>query len=126
MKNLILDQALNKPDYYLIAKLPIIINNEIHLIPISQIVKIEADGNYSKLYVFNGNSNLLNKSLLHFEQTLPKSFLRIHDKHIVNVNFIEKIICNNHWIVQLQNNEILNVSDSKKDILIARLGLKTI
>ncbi len=126
MKNLILDQALTKPDYYLIAKLPIIINNEIHLIPISQILKIEADGNYSKLYVSNGNSNLLNKSLLHFEQTLPKSFLRIHDKHIVNVNFIEKIICNNHWIVQLQNKDKLNVSDSKKDILIARLGLKTI
>jgi two-component system LytT family response regulator len=68
----------------------------------------------------------LNKSLLHFEQTLPKSFLRIHDKHIVNINFIEKIICNNHWIVQLQNKEKLNVSDSKKAILIARLGLKTI
>jgi two-component system LytT family response regulator len=126
MKNLILDEALTKPDYYLIAKLPINVKNEIQLIPISQIIKIEADGNYCRLYISIGNSNLLNKSLLHFEQTLPKSFLRIHDKHIVNINFIEKIICNNHWIVQLQNKEKLNVSDSKKAILIARLGLKTI
>jgi hypothetical protein len=59
MKNLILDETLTKPDYYLIAKLPIIINNEIQLIPISQIVKIEADGNYSRIYLSNCSSNLL-------------------------------------------------------------------
>lgn len=59
MKNLILDEALTKPDYYLIAKLPINVKNEIQLIPISQIIKIEADGNYCRLYISIGNSNLL-------------------------------------------------------------------
>lgn len=70
-------------------------NDELHFLTPDKIVYCEADGAYSKVYL----SGILNEfkivtmHLKKLEQVLPQEyFYRIHDGHIVNINFIDHII----------------------------------
>ncbi|MCF8253066.1 MAG: LytTR family transcriptional regulator [Bacteroidia bacterium] len=61
-----------------------------------------------------------------YEKILPPhSFLRIHNKFIVNLNQIQYIKRDNHWHVQLHDKSVLKLSDEKREILLQKLGLKT-
>jgi DNA-binding LytR/AlgR family response regulator len=51
------------------------------------------------------------------------SFVRIHNKHIVNVTFIHKILLSKHWSVQLLNKTVLGVSDERRKALLSAMGL---
>jgi len=123
MKDLIINSKANKADYYLISKLPIVVKNEILLIPLSSILRMEADGSCTKIYTNNNKMFTVTKILAYFEKTLPYSFLRVHDKYIININFAEKIICEHHWSIELSDKTIIRISDNKKDLLISALGL---
>ncbi|SHG16288.1 LytR/AlgR family response regulator transcription factor [Flagellimonas flava] len=72
-------------------KLQIQEGSTLHHIPIKEIIWIEADGYYCKLYKLNGKSVLLRKLLKEFEIILPKTnFKRINRSSIINTSFIEK------------------------------------
>jgi two-component system LytT family response regulator len=123
MKDLIVNSKANKADYYLISKLPIVVKNEILLIPLSSILRMEADGSCTKIYTNSNKMFTVTKILAHYEKTLPNSFLRVHDKFIININFVEKIICEHHWSIELSDKTIIRISDTKKDLLVSALGL---
>lgn len=56
----------------------------------SQIVRIEASINYSKVYFTTHPPLLVAKALQWFEsQLLPAGFVRVHRSHLVNPAFVE-------------------------------------
>lgn len=64
---------------------------EVQVIPISELVCIEAQDDYVMIYTENKN-HLKLASLRSIEESLPKSeFVRVHRSYIVNVNAISKI-----------------------------------
>ena len=60
------------------------------IIDIDDIVALEADGAYSKIYLKNSNPITTSKNLKYFEDVLPKniSFFRSHRAWIINLDFI--------------------------------------
>lgn len=62
-----------------------------HIIKLSNIIAIEADGSYSKLYLKENKIITTSKNLKYFEKILPKdlSFFRSHRAWIINLNYIE-------------------------------------
>lgn len=93
---------------------------------LSSIICLESDGSYSKI-VTNDNylSIYTSKSLKYYEKLLPShSFIRLHNKFIVNIHYVKYIRRGSHWKVELINKTILNVSDEKKKYLLKILGLK--
>lgn len=65
---------------------------ESNFVRVEQIIRIEADGAYSKVYTKSGKSWLFTKSLKHWERKLDRSyFKRVHRSHIVNLLQVEQV-----------------------------------
>jgi DNA-binding LytR/AlgR family response regulator len=128
MKDLIITDEFKKPEMYFIARLPITTGvKETLLLKLSDVNFIEADGSYSKIFETNNSKPYhVSKNIGFYEKILPThSFLRIHNRFIVNLNQIQYIKRENHWHVQLHDKSVLKLSDEKREILLQKLGLKT-
>lgn len=61
-------------------------------INISEIIRLEANGNYSFVFLENNERHLVAQSLASFEEILPSPpFFRTHLSHIVNASFVRKL-----------------------------------
>lgn len=88
------------------------------------IIRLEADGNYTKVISNTHPPQLSSKRLAFYENLLDKfSFFRCHHSHIVNLNHIVKINKGKSGYVELSNQELSPVSKSRKDQLKSILGL---
>ena len=66
--------------------------SELVKVKTSSILYIQADSNYSMIYLENGEKHLISKPLKSVEDILPKqNFLRIHRSYIVNTKKIQRI-----------------------------------
>ncbi len=89
---------------------------QIQMIPIQDILYIEADINYCQIYILDKKSMCVSKTLKSFEQQLinNKEFYRIHQSYLINLNYINTIIKTKLPQVLMTNGDILTVSRSKK------------
>jgi two-component system, LytTR family, response regulator len=92
---------------------------------VSQLLYCQAEGSYTKVHLVSKKVILVSKSLGDIEELLPTDlFLRIHHSTIININFVTHFVRGDGGYVKLQSGEELTVSKSKKDGVMARLGLK--
>ncbi len=71
----------------------IIINHSqgFSIIDIENIIRLEANSNYTKIYVNNNSEILSSKTLKEFEDILNQdSFYRIHKSHLINLNYLKE------------------------------------
>jgi DNA-binding LytR/AlgR family response regulator len=84
----------------------------VEIIHTTNLIRIEAISNYSKLFFADGSSVVVAKVLKWFVEKLPAAqFLRNHRKHIVNIHFIHKY-CNGK--IELCNAQMIEVSKRKR------------
>jgi two-component system, LytTR family, response regulator len=87
---------------------------------INEIIRIEADGSYSKVFTIDGKMRLVTKNLKSFEDSLEgESFFRTHKSHMINIEHIKKYnpLKNGGLIEMADGNEIL-VARSVKNTLV--------
>jgi len=91
----------------------------IHLIDVKDIIRCNSDGNYTTFIIENNKSLLVSKTLKEFEELLvPYGFVRIHQSHLINVNYIEKYDKRTGGFVVLKDQASIPVSTRKKDELL--------
>jgi len=86
----------------------------IRIIPIEQVIRLKADGDYVKILTEQGNF-MKKKTLSYFESSLPEdNFVRVHRSHLINVGHITRIdpYEKNSHVALLQNGERVSVSRS--------------
>ncbi len=86
------------------------------------IVKLQANGNFTDVYLTDGSSKMICKFLKHFDELLDPPFLRIHRSYIVNLNFIKSYSKGSGGFVTLLDGSELEVSVTYKDQLLKTLG----
>ena len=92
----------------------------VEFIDISKIIRIEADRRYSKIVMEAGSQLLASKNLKEFEDLLgQKAFMRIHNSHIINLNFVVRLKTK-VFKVELSNKEEIEISRRKKDEFLQR------
>lgn len=97
--------------------------SEIQLIRKSDIMYLTSSGNYTELFLENGNSTLSSKIIKVYESLLnERNFVRIHNSHIINLDYLVKIEKENGWICVMKNGTPIPVSRRKKDMLLALLN----
>lgn len=57
---------------------------------IEEIIRIEADINYSHLYLASGKRIVLARTLKTYEKDLPFPFLRVNRSCMININFLHR------------------------------------
>ncbi len=94
-------------------------------VEIGSIVYAQAEGAYTHVFLNNKRKLVMSKTLSDIEEMLPPDhFQRIHHSTVVNLNHVTHFYKTDGGYLVLDNGEKLVVSKSKKENLMARLGLK--
>ena len=111
LHQLIKSQTLNQH-----KRITINSSDGLHYINTADIMRIEADGNYSAIYLEDGSKYLSSKNLKSYEDILPHPpFIRAHYSHLVNREYVRSLIKSE--ILVLKNNAEIPISRRrKKDI----------
>lgn len=97
--------------------------DKIHIVNIADIVRCEADVNYTTFF-FNDKSKLLvTKTLKEFEDLLKDhSFLRVHQSHLVNTNFIREFVKGDGGYLVMSEGSNVPVSTRKRNAVVEALN----
>jgi two-component system LytT family response regulator len=88
-----------------------------------QILRIEASGSYSYIFLTNGEKHIVSKSLKELEEQLDGAFLfRCHNSHIVNTRMVKKFIKTDGFFAQLEDGSTVEISRAKKDEFIEKVA----
>lgn len=92
-------------------------NDGLMFFELESIVRFEADGNYSVIYLIDGGNYIIPKTLGKFEELLYEClFCRVHSKHLVNLNFVKKFMkSKNGGTLELYSGDIVPLSVRKKE-----------
>lgn len=84
----------------------------------NEILYAESDGNYSTIYLEDGQKIVLTKKLKQVNEILPQdSFFRIHNSFIINVQKIKEFIKTDGYVVLTSNHKIPVSRQKKSDFL---------
>ncbi|MFA6126642.1 MAG: LytTR family DNA-binding domain-containing protein [Bacteroidales bacterium] len=90
-------------------------NDGLIIVEIQDIVRFEAAGNYSTVYLSNNENIIVTKTLNQFEEILSGLyFVRIHNTHIINLRFVKRYQRGQGGTVTLNNGTELAVSRARK------------
>lgn len=102
-------------------KIPLSTANGLLFVKIAEIMYCESSGNYTHFYVCGDKKIVVSRQLGEYEKLLPENnFTRIHDKYIINLNFIKEYIKGSGGEVVLENGKEIPVSTRRKEDFLAR------
>jgi two-component system, LytTR family, response regulator len=94
-------------------------------VDVSSIIYCQAEGAYTKVFIRDKKLMLISRTLGDVEELLPPEiFQRVHHSTLVNITYVSQFLRSDGGYVVLKSGEKLSVSKAKKDMLMARLGLK--
>ena len=83
------------------------------IVKMDEIVRLKGNGNFTDLYLTNGNKKMACRFLKHFSEMLPLPFLRVHKSHIVNLNFVK--LYNKGGYITLEDGAEVEISPTYKE-----------
>jgi two-component system LytT family response regulator len=96
---------------------------QIFVIGIKDIIHLESDKNYTFFFIADGKKILVSKTLKEYEELLsPYGFIRVHQSHLINVDFIDRYDKREGGFVVMKDQSSIPVSSRKKEDLIGLLG----
>ena len=94
------------------------------MVAVANIVRCEADSNYTTVVLVDGSRIIISRNLKILEKALKSSsFIRVHHSHIVNLNFVDHFVRNGGGKLYLINGEVIGVSRSRQKELMNRVNL---
>ncbi len=120
MENLL--QNLNQPNTES-KKICVATSDAYHYINVSEIIRCEADGNYSFVHILNQPKIHVSKSLTHFDEMLTEyDFIRVHQSNLVNKKHIRSYNKGKGGVVTMIDGSSVEVSTRKKDEFLQRMA----
>lgn len=115
---MLLKQIQNKDHQF--SKIAVPTAEGFELIPADQVVRCEADDNYTHLFLKNKTKITACRTLKEMEEQLHDFtfFVRVHHSYIVNLNEITKYIRGEGGYLVMSDTSSVNVSRSRKEALL--------
>jgi two-component system LytT family response regulator len=88
-----------------------------------KIIRLEADSNYTRIFLSDGKKLIASRTLKEYDELLSGiGFFRVHSAHLINVSMVEKYIKGEGGFVEMNDGTMIEVSRHKKKELIALLS----
>jgi len=115
---ILMDQIQHKETC--LTKIAVPTSEGFELILADQLIRCEANSNYTHLFLKNGNRIVACRTLKEMEEQLHdfNYFLRVHHSYIVNLNEVTKYIRSEGGYLVMADGSTVNVSHSRKDALL--------
>lgn len=89
---------------------------------INQILRCEAEDNYTTFYLQNTEKITVCKTLKDFSDLLkPHNFVRTHQSHLVNLNYVKSLLKEDGGTLLLENLEKVPISRQNRDLVKSKL-----
>ena len=97
--------------------------DRIQVVPISEVVRCEADSNYTHFHLADGSKLLVAKTLKEYETILEEhAFLRIHQSHLINLQYVKAYLKADGGQLLLNNGRLLPVAARRRAAVLAALA----
>jgi two-component system LytT family response regulator len=97
----------------------------LEFIHLRNVIRIESNSNYSRIFFTTGPSLLVTKQLKEFEEMLsPYRFCRVHNMHLINLNYVKRYLRGEGGRVIMENGDEIDVSRRKKDDFLKLINLQ--
>ncbi|MEQ1555051.1 MAG: LytTR family DNA-binding domain-containing protein [Ferruginibacter sp.] len=85
------------------------------------IVRLEAKGSYTYFHLSNKSIIVASRNIKEYEEILSEEiFLRVHNSHVVNLNYIKKYHKGRGGYVILEDGKNIEVATRRKDDFLSR------
>lgn len=94
----------------------------VKFVKVDDIVRCEADGSYTTVFMNDGDKILISKNLKTYEELfVDNKFLRVHKSHLINISHVDKYVNSggDGGSVVMSDGSTVEVSRRKKDELLA-------
>ena len=89
----------------------------VHVVELEEIIRCEADRNYTSFFLSGGKKILVSKTLKDYEILLSSfHFLRVQQSHLINLNFVDRYDKGNGGSVVMKDGSHVPLSPAKRDI----------
>ena len=94
----------------------------LNFVPVQDILRFEAKGNYTIIYLSTGETVMATRTIRDYEDVLPESiFCRIHNSHIINLSRIEKYQKGRGGVVLMEDGTTIEVAARRREEFLRRL-----
>ncbi len=98
--------------------------HEILIVNSNDIIRVEANNNYSHFYFTNRPKVIVSKTLKDFDDILnTHNFFRVHQSHLINLNYVEAVKSNDGDYAMLQQGHRVEISRRKKADFLQKIKL---
>ena len=99
--------------------------HEVSFVPVDEIVRMEADDNYTFVITSTGNKFHASRTLKEFDEMLSSEmgFMRVHKTHLVNTHHIVRFLKTDGGCLEMSDGKKVEVSRRKKQEVMEKLGL---
>ena len=95
------------------------------VVKVKEIMRCQANGNFTDIYLQEGKKKMICRPLKHFEEILTEAgFMRIHRAHLINLEYVMGYIRGKAGQVRMEDGTELQVSASYKKELMAHFDQK--
>jgi two-component system LytT family response regulator len=92
-------------------------------VPINEIARCEAKGNYTFIHTIDHQKHVCSKNIKTYEDMLPSSiFFRIHHSHIINLKLVKKYHKGRGGIVEMEDGTMIEVATRRKNEFLSLFG----
>lgn len=118
--NLRLTQMLEMIQEKTINKLSISTAEGWIFLKLEDIVRLSSSGGYTTFFMEAGEKHMVARTIKDYEALLPEEqFFRVHQSHIVNIQYVKKVLKEDGGMVQMEDQAKIPISRRKKDAFIA-------
>ncbi len=111
---------IDRPDEEKRLALPLA--DKIEFVVINRIIRIEADSNYTRIFVEGNKEYMVCKTLKEFHEILePYGFLRTHQSHLINCRKISAYVKTDGGYILMEGGSNVPISRQKKDEVLKRI-----
>lgn len=98
-------------------------HHKMHVVNLSEIIRCEADRNYTMFYLTNKRSILVSHSLKEYDDMLsPMGFYRPHHSHLINLSFVDGLEKRDGGVLIMKDGSEVPVSSKRQSDIIAALN----
>ncbi len=115
--------ASNLQDKKVLKRIILHTSDHLQLVPVSDIIRAEADSNYTLFSLSGGKRILVSRTLREFDNLLSGSgFIRVHQSHLVSISYIDRFVKKDGGYIILKDGTKVPVSHNLRKMVLESLN----
>jgi len=95
----------------------------LHIVEIHNIIRAEADSNYTRFFLSDGNKIMVSRTIKEFDNMLSGSgMIRVHQSHLVNIQWVDRFVKRDGGYLILKDKAKIPVSQNLRKQVIQAIN----